>query len=138
MELTIDENGEFLLKKVYTGVGFETSDGEYLGVCMRDSGFEINYFTKDSKSNRNWYEFKNGVINKLGGNSNDLKWISVKEKMPEKPGQYLVTNGRVVSMCGLLANNTFYGIADPTYWMCIPNIPSENIDTNIANKTSNK
>jgi hypothetical protein len=66
MELTLNEKNEITLKKVFSGIGFETSDGEFLGVCMRDTGFEFNYLTKNSKTERNWYEAKNGVVKKLG------------------------------------------------------------------------
>ena len=66
MKIQVDEDNEILLTEVYSGVGFKTSDGEFLGVCMRDTGFEFNY-------NGTWYEAKKGVVQKLGvhASSND-------------------------------------------------------------------
>ena len=61
MKIEIDKNREFLLTEVYSGVGLKTKDGEYLGICMRDSGFEFNY-------NGTWYEAKNGLVQKLDNN----------------------------------------------------------------------
>lgn len=59
MKIQVDENNEILLTEVFSGVGFETEDGETLGVCMRDTGYEFNYMGT-------WYEAKNGEIRKLG------------------------------------------------------------------------
>ena len=53
------KDNTILLTEVYSGVGFKTSDGETLGVCMRDSGYEFNY-------EGTWYEAKNGIIKELG------------------------------------------------------------------------
>lgn len=64
MKIEVDENNEILLTEVYSGVGLETRDGEFLGVCMRDTGFEFNY-------NGTWYEAKNGVVQKLGADASD-------------------------------------------------------------------
>lgn len=58
MKIEVDENNEILLTEVYTGVGLKTNDNEYLGICMRDTGFEFNY-------NGIWYEAKKGVVKKL-------------------------------------------------------------------------
>jgi hypothetical protein len=59
MKIQHNENGELLITEVYSGVEFKTNDGETLGICMRDSGFEFNYMGT-------WYEAKIGKINKLG------------------------------------------------------------------------
>jgi hypothetical protein len=64
MKIQVDENNEILLTEVYSGVGLKTQDGEFLGVCMRDTGFEFNY-------NGTWYEAKKGVVQKLGANSSN-------------------------------------------------------------------
>ena len=53
-EVSTDEDG-LVLKHVYSGVSLITSDGEHMGICMRDSGFEFNYQGK-------WYSAKNGVV----------------------------------------------------------------------------
>lgn len=58
MKIEVDENNEILLTEVYSGVGFKTNDGETLGVCMRDTGYEFNYMGT-------WYEAKDGEIRKL-------------------------------------------------------------------------
>ena len=55
MKLRVDENGEILLEEVFSGVGFKTHKGEFLGVCMRDSGFEVNY-------EGTWYSLQGGEV----------------------------------------------------------------------------
>lgn len=42
MKIEINREYGFVLKDVFTGVMFETEEGEQLGVCMRDGGFEIS------------------------------------------------------------------------------------------------
>jgi len=59
MKISVDENRDILLEEVFSGVGLKTSDGEFMGICMRDSGFEFNY-------EGTWYEAKGGVVKKLG------------------------------------------------------------------------
>ena len=59
MKIEVNENREIILKEVYTGVGLESNDKEFFGICMRDTGFEFNY-------NGEWYEAKQGEIKKLG------------------------------------------------------------------------
>ena len=61
MKIEVNDKSGIILKEVYSGVGFETTDGEILNICMRDSGFEFNYMGV-------WYEAKNGCVNKLGDN----------------------------------------------------------------------
>jgi len=58
MKIEANNNGEIILKEVFSGVGLESPDKEFFGICMRDSGFEFNYGNQ-------WYEAKEGVINKL-------------------------------------------------------------------------
>jgi len=57
MKLDTDEKGEIVLKEIYSGVKLETKDKEYMGICMRDSGFEFNYIGT-------WYSAKEGIISK--------------------------------------------------------------------------
>lgn len=52
-----------------------------------------------------------------------MKWINIKERLPEKEGQYLVTNGVAILICGLLRNGEFYGIGKATHWMPLPELP---------------
>lgn len=58
MKIETDKNGDIILKEVFSGVGFETADGETFGICMRDSGFEFNY-------NGVWYSAQQGKITKM-------------------------------------------------------------------------
>jgi len=51
--------GEVTLTEVYNGVNLRTDSGEEFGICMRDQGFEFNYFGI-------WYEAKGGVVKPLG------------------------------------------------------------------------
>ena len=75
MKLTTDENG-ILLQEVYSGIGLKTRDGEYMGICMRDTGFEFNYQGV-------WYEAKQGVVKKLSDNS-DFSFLDSDEYKAEK------------------------------------------------------
>ena len=60
MKLSVDEDGTIEVSEVFNGIKLKTSDGETFGICMRDSGFEFNYQGE-------WYEAKNGVVQKMGG-----------------------------------------------------------------------
>ncbi|MBV2195509.1 MAG: hypothetical protein KUL78_03255 [Flavobacterium sp.] len=64
MRIQVDEDGQILLTEVYSGVGLKTRDGEFMGICMRDAGFEFNY-------NGTWYEAKGGVIRKMGSDTSE-------------------------------------------------------------------
>lgn len=59
MKIETNENGEIILKEVYSGIRLETVDKELFAICMRDSGFEFSYAGE-------WYEAKQGIIKKLG------------------------------------------------------------------------
>jgi len=58
MKIEVNENREIVLKEVYTGVGLESNDKEFFGICMRDSGFEFTYEGQK-------YLAQKGVIKKL-------------------------------------------------------------------------
>ena len=67
MKIQVNEHDGILgilLTEVYSGIGLQTQDGEYFGICMRDTGFEFEY-------NGTWYEAKKGVIRKVGDNVGD-------------------------------------------------------------------
>lgn len=64
MKISVDEDGCFLLEEVFSGVGLKTRDGEYMGICMRDTGFEFNY-------QGTWYYAQKGVVGKRGDLSKD-------------------------------------------------------------------
>jgi len=68
MKIDVTEDGSIRLKDVFNGVLFETDDGEKLGVCMRDGGFEISVKKrkdKDNKDNYVWYRIMDGKISLL-------------------------------------------------------------------------
>lgn len=50
------------------------------------------------------------------------KWISV-ETPPKELGNYWVTNGRAMLVCGLLGDGTFHGIVGATHYMALPSMP---------------
>jgi len=58
MKIEVNEKREIILKEVFSGVGLETRDGEFIGICMRDSGFEFTYQGV-------WYSAQKGVIKKM-------------------------------------------------------------------------
>ncbi len=43
MKIEVGEKQEIILKEVYSGVTLVSGEGEKLGICMRDSGFEFTY-----------------------------------------------------------------------------------------------
>jgi len=45
MIVEINENGILVLKEVFIPIVLESQDGEQLTICMRDTGFELNYVT---------------------------------------------------------------------------------------------
>lgn len=59
MKLAADDQGNIIITEVFSGLGFITEDGEHLSICMRDSGYEINYMGT-------WYEFKEGEVIESG------------------------------------------------------------------------
>ena len=58
-------NYDLILKEIYSGIGLETTDKEFFGICMRDSGFEFTYEGEN-------YSAQKGTIKKLDGNSEEL------------------------------------------------------------------
>lgn len=49
MKIEYDKDG-FVLKEVFSGIKLVTSEGNSIGVCMRDDTFEINVIGKDGSS----------------------------------------------------------------------------------------
>jgi hypothetical protein len=43
MKVIVNEKGSIQLEKVFAGVTLKTEEGEVLGICMRDTGFELEY-----------------------------------------------------------------------------------------------
>jgi len=64
MKITVNENNDLQLEKVYTGVILVSDDRERFGICMRDSGFEFNY-------GDGWHEAKKGSIRFMRPANND-------------------------------------------------------------------
>jgi hypothetical protein len=58
-------NYDLILKEIYSGIGLESNDKEFFGICMRDRGFEFTYEGVN-------YSAQKGIIKKLGGNSEEL------------------------------------------------------------------
>lgn len=71
MKIEVGENGDLVLKEVFNGVIFETDDGEFLGVAMRDDGFEIATHRKNSQ------EYKRYCVDHRGVRSLDTDAESV-------------------------------------------------------------
>ena len=84
MKIRANYRGEIVLEEVYSGVGLETSDGETMGICMRDSGFEFNY-------NGTWYSAKKGVVEKMDDGSTKAKELDFA---PDSVGDPAVQNNK--------------------------------------------
>jgi hypothetical protein len=54
MKIDIDEHNNLRLQHVYSGVILETSEGNQIGVCMRDDTIEINV-CPERKNTDNWW-----------------------------------------------------------------------------------
>ena len=48
----IAEKNDLVITEAYSGVLLRTEDGEELGICMRDSGFEFTYQGKNYSAQR--------------------------------------------------------------------------------------
>lgn len=57
-----------------------------------------------------------------------MKWISVKDKLPEDEDEYLVCtdNGYIYMTYFLSFCNEFVGSWEVAYWMKLPGAPNEN------------
>lgn len=58
MKISTTDKGEIVLTEVYSGILLETDNNEFIGICMRDGGFEFNY-------NGIWYSAKNGIVEQI-------------------------------------------------------------------------
>ena len=54
MKIETDQERNIVLKEVYSGVLMETSEGNRIGVCMRDDSFEINVLPKGETAHK-WF-----------------------------------------------------------------------------------
>jgi hypothetical protein len=64
MKIDIDQNNDLRLTEVYNGILMETSEGNRIGICMRDNTFEINICCDDDTQNLWIVNFKDGCIEK--------------------------------------------------------------------------
>jgi hypothetical protein len=65
MKIEVNEQGDIVLKEVFSGVILETSEGNRLGICMRDDTFE---FTTSPKGEQpSWYrvDMSNGQVGSM-------------------------------------------------------------------------
>ena len=65
MKITSDAIG-IILEEVYNGIMMRTSEGNRIGICMRDDTFEINIIPKGSME-QNWWRvnMQTGVIEEM-------------------------------------------------------------------------
>ncbi|NNG09067.1 MAG: hypothetical protein HKM92_02770 [Arenibacter sp.] len=54
MKIGVDEFKHIVITEAYSGVMLETSEGNQIGICMRDDTFEINILPKKQHTN-NWW-----------------------------------------------------------------------------------
>jgi hypothetical protein len=54
MRIDIDQHNHLRLKEVFSGVLLETTEGNQIGVCMRDDTLEINVCPA-GKNTGNWW-----------------------------------------------------------------------------------
>jgi len=54
MKIDIDQHNNLRLREVFSGVLMETTEGNQIGVCMRDDTLEINV-CPGSKNTDNWW-----------------------------------------------------------------------------------
>jgi hypothetical protein len=74
----IATNGtDVTIRDAFVGPKFETMEGETLGVCMRDSGFEVTYQTPGHGSST--VSFNNGAINVAG----QMFWRLAPDMLPD-------------------------------------------------------
>lgn len=56
MKIDVTEDNIIRIRDAFVGVLFETDDGEKLGVCMRDGGFEISVKDTSIKSETEYFD----------------------------------------------------------------------------------
>lgn len=73
MKVDIDQHNNLRLKEVYSGVLLETSEGNQIGVCMRDDTFEIN-ICPDGKNKDNWWRvnMQTGTVENMANQSLEI------------------------------------------------------------------
>ncbi len=76
--------GAIVLKEVYSGVGLLTNSGEFMRICMKDSGFEFHYEGKQ-------YEAKNGLVTLVISNE------AIPRKRDTKNGEKAIRRQKIMS-----------------------------------------
>ena len=66
MKIDVNEKGDLVLREVFSGVLLETSEGNQIGVCMRDDTLEIHVLP-GGKNTMNWWRvnMQDGTIETL-------------------------------------------------------------------------
>lgn len=65
MGATLNSSDELMFSKAFSGTGFRTEDGEFMGICMRDTGFEFNYTLNPDTPV--WYSAQKGEVSPMQG-----------------------------------------------------------------------
>ena len=78
MKIEVTENGNIMLKEIFSPIGIKTSDNETIILMMRDSGFEICYENK-------WFSLQKGIIKSYSKikKENEKKWYNKNEDAEE-------------------------------------------------------
>ncbi len=79
MKIDVNESGDIVLKEVYSGVLMETSEGNKIGICMRDDTFEINVLPRDGRSRWHRVDMSTATVVSMDN-------IVVDCDMPDSPG----------------------------------------------------
>ena len=66
MEVSVNDRGDIVLTRVFSGIVLVTNDGERMAICMRDTGFDIEYEGKQ-------YVAQKGVISIAGRTQENSK-----------------------------------------------------------------
>lgn len=68
MKIEVSLNREIVLKEVYSGILLETSEGNQIGICMRDDTFEINVLPKDRTGHWHRVDMQKSKIESMSDN----------------------------------------------------------------------
>jgi hypothetical protein len=84
VKIDVDRHNNLRLKEVYSGILLETSEGDQIGICMRDDTFEINV-CPHGRHGKNWWRvnMQKGTIEQMG---NELIGTNDEADNPFVPG----------------------------------------------------
>lgn len=80
MKIELDDQGNIVILEVYSGLMMQTSEGNRLGICMRDDTFEINVMPKGSFDHC-WHR-----VNMQTGKIESMKMVTSAVKDPDGGG----------------------------------------------------